>query len=108
VSGVIDWADAVLGRPEWDVVCLWHRTLNGVWHPAFAEEWEAMGVCLEPLFGGADLPERYAWRCLAAFLHSPWVSLIWPQFLERDGGSEDIVRDLTAYCFAPEVFGPPD
>ena len=33
VSGIIDWADAVLGPPEWDVVCLWHWTFDGVWQP---------------------------------------------------------------------------
>ncbi len=108
VSGIIDWAEAALGPPEWDVVCLWHWTFNGVWHATYTQEWEAMQVCLQMLFAGNQPPERFARRCLAAFLHSPWVFLIWPHFLEQADGSKDIVRDLTAYCFAPDVFGPPD
>jgi aminoglycoside phosphotransferase (APT) family kinase protein len=108
VSGIIDWAEAALGPPEWDIACLWHWTFNGVWHATFTEEWEAMQACLRTFYAGQQPPERFARRCLAAFLHSPWVDLVWPHFLERECSSKDIVRDLTEYMFAPEVFGPSD
>jgi hypothetical protein len=36
------------------------------------------------------------------------VDLVWPHFLEREGSSQEIVRDLTEYMFALEVFGPAD
>jgi aminoglycoside phosphotransferase (APT) family kinase protein len=108
VTGIIDWADAVLGPPEWDIVCLWHWTFNGVWHNTFTPEWEAMQVCLQTLFAGQHLPERFARRCLAAHLHTPWLSLLWPHFVAQAASSQDIVRDLTAYLFTPAVFGAPD
>ncbi|MFC1997503.1 phosphotransferase family protein [Chloroflexota bacterium] len=108
VSGIIDWAEAALGPPEWDIACLWHWTFNGVWHATFTGEWEAMKVCLRTFFAGHQPPKRFARRCLAAFLHSPWVDLLWSNFLKREGSSKDIVRDLTEYMFTPDVFGPPD
>jgi hypothetical protein len=79
-----------------------------VWHPTSTVEWEAMQVCLGAYYADSQQPGRFARRCLAAFLLSPWVSLIWPHFLEREDGSQVIVRDLTKFCFAPDVFGPPD
>jgi aminoglycoside phosphotransferase (APT) family kinase protein len=108
VTGIIDWAEAALGPPEWDVACLWHWTFNGVWHATFSEEWEAMQACLRTFYARQRPPERLARRCLAAFLHSPSVDLLWPHFLEWEGSSKDIVRDLTECMFAPEVFGPSD
>lgn len=108
VTGIIDWADAVLGPPEWDIVCLWHWTFNGVWQETFTPEWEAMQVCLQAIFAGQERPERFARRCLAAHLHTPWMSLLWPRFVAQAGSTHDVVRTLTAYLFAPEVFGPPD
>jgi Ser/Thr protein kinase RdoA (MazF antagonist) len=108
VTGIIDWADSVAGPLEWDIVCLWHWTFNGVWHHTFTVEWEAMQACLQTLFDGHPPPERFARRCLAAYLQSPWMSLIWPYFLEQKRSSHDIVRDLTKYLFTPHVFGSPD
>ena len=108
VSGIIDWAEAVPGPTEWDVACLWHWTFNGVWRNTFSPEWEAMQTCLQTLFDGQPPPERFARRCLAAHLLSPWMELIWPYFVEREDNSQDIVRDLTAYLFTPDVFGSPD
>jgi hygromycin-B 7''-O-kinase len=107
VTGIIDWAEAVIGPPEWDVACLWHWTFNGVWHATFTPEWEAMQACLQTLYP-AGVPERFARRCLAAHLLTPWMSLIWPHFVAREGGSTDSVHDLIEYTFCPQVFGPPD
>ena len=108
VTGIIDWADAVLGPPEWDIVCLWHWTFNGVWQDTFTPEWEAMQVCLQAIFGEQELPQRFARRCLAAHLHTPWMSLLWPRFVAQVGSTQNVVRALTAYLFTPDVFGPPD
>jgi hygromycin-B 7''-O-kinase len=108
MSGIIDWAEAALGPPEWDIACLWHWTFNGVWHPTFSAEWEAMQACLRSYYSEEQPADRLARRCLAAFLYSPWVDLIWPEFLKRERRSKDIVRELTEYMFAPEVFGPSD
>jgi len=108
VTGIIDWVDAVLGPAEWDIVCLWHWTFNGVWCNTFGPEWEAMQACLRTLFADDHPPERFARRCLAAHLHTPWMKLLWPNFVAQEGGSQDIVRDLTEYLFTPDVFGPSD
>ena len=108
VTGIIDWAEAALGPIEWDIVCLWHWTFNGVWHNTFTPEWEAMQVCLQTLFDGQSLPEQFARRCLAAHLHTPWVKLLWSEFLAHKDGSQDIVREMVEYLFTPDVFGPSD
>ncbi len=108
VSGMVDWSDAILGPAEWDWVCLWHWTFNGVWQPLPGPDWEAMQACLEAYFGGASRPDRLARRCLAAHLLSPWFDLLWPVYLERRNASQAIVKDMAELLFAPQVFGPPD
>jgi hypothetical protein len=82
--------------------------LERLLRPPLTVEWEAMQACLQTLFDGHPPPERFARRCLAAYLQSPWMSLIWPYFLEQKRSSHDIVRDLTKYLFTPHVFGSPD
>jgi aminoglycoside phosphotransferase (APT) family kinase protein len=100
VAGIIDWAEAMLGPPEWDVVYLWFWT--------FSRDREAMHECLQTLYADSRPPDRFARRCLAAVLHTPSMSLLWPYFAERGGRSESIEREATAFYFPPDVFGPPD
>jgi aminoglycoside phosphotransferase (APT) family kinase protein len=108
VAGIIDWAEAVLGPPEWDVVYLWHWTFTAIWHGRLTRDREAMRACLGTLFADHHPPERFARRCLAALLHTPSMSLLWPYFAARENGARDVVRDMTAYFFPSDVFGPPD
>jgi len=100
VSGLIDWADAMLGPPEWDVTFLWFWT--------FSRDREAMRTCLKALYAVSPRPEHFARRCLAAILHTHSGPALWAEFAEQAGGPERIVQTMTEYLFPPEVFGPPD
>lgn len=103
LSGVIDWAEAMLVPAEWDITFLWFWT--------FTRDREAMRACLEAYFDGARPPARYARRCLAATLHSyQWVE-VWHSLRDefaREQRSGPWVRQMTAFLFPPEVFGEPD
>ncbi len=100
VAGFIDWADAKLGPPEWDVTFLWFWT--------FSRDCEAMRECLQTLYTDGRLPDRFARRCLAAILHTHSGPGLWTEFAERGCRSESIEREITEYLFPQEVFGPPD
>jgi hygromycin-B 7''-O-kinase len=100
VAGFIDWADAMLGPPEWDVTFLWFWT--------FSRDREAMRDCLRTLYADSRPPDQFARRCLAAILHTHSGPELWAEFAERGGGSESIEREMTEFLFPPEVFGPPD
>lgn len=100
VSGIIDWGEAVLGPPEWDVAFLWFWTFSG--------DREAMRACLTTLYADSGPPDRFARRCLAAFFYTHGMGLVWPSFLKGGGGAGPIVRRLTAFLFPPALFGPPD
>ena len=47
VSGIIDWGEAVLGPPEWDVAYLWHWTFRGKWDST-STRGSRSGACLSP------------------------------------------------------------
>ena len=100
VTGIIDWAEAMLGPPEWDVAYLWFWT--------FTRDREAMRACLQALYADSPPPGRFARRCLTAVLFTSSMSLLWPYFVGRGGATESIVPEMTAFFFAPDVFGPPD
>lgn len=100
VSGIIDWGEAVLGPPEWDVSFLWFWTFSG--------DRDAMRACLTTLYADGHPPDCFARRCLAALFHTHGMGLVWPSFLKRGGGTGPIVRRLTAFLFPPALFGPPD
>ena len=100
VSGLIDWAEAVLGPPEWDVVYLWSWTFSG--------DREAMRACLERLYPDGRRPARFARRCLAALFYTSSMRLLWPRYLKRGVKQRSIIRDLTAFLFPAALFGPPD
>jgi hygromycin-B 7''-O-kinase len=99
VAGIIDWAEAVLGPPEWDITYLWFWT--------FTRDREAMRVCLEAYCDGGDRPDAFARRCLAAVFHTSSMRLLWPHFVERYGGTDAGVSEMAAFFFLPELFGPP-
>ena len=100
VAGFIDWADAMLGPPEWDITFLWFWT--------FTRDREAMRDCLRTFYADSRPPDQFARRCLAAILHTHSGPGLWAEFSEQRGGSEPIEREMTEYLFPPEVFGPPD
>jgi aminoglycoside phosphotransferase (APT) family kinase protein len=100
VTGIIDWGDAMLGPPEWDVAYLWFWT--------FTRDRAAMRECLQTLYADSPPPDRFARRCMAASLYTPSMSLMWPYFAESRGGTESIEREMTAFFFPPDVFGLPD
>jgi hypothetical protein len=100
VAGLIDWAEAMLGPPEWDIAFHWFWT--------FSQDREAMRACLKTFYPDGQLPDRFAHRCLSTHLYSFSMRELWPSFAERGGESAAIVRELTAFFFSPDVFGPPD
>ena len=100
VTGIIDWADAMLGPPEWDVTFLWFWT--------FTRDREAMRNCLQTLYADSRPPDQFARRCLAAILHTHSGPGLLAEFAERGGGSESVEREMTEFLFPSEVFGPPD
>jgi hygromycin-B 7''-O-kinase len=100
VTGIIDWGEAMIGPPEWDVAYLWFWT--------FTHDREAMHECLQGFYGDSPPPGRFARRCMAATLYTPSMSLLWPDFADRGGGTEAIEREMTAFFFPLDVFGPPD
>lgn len=103
-SGVIDWAEAMLVPPEWDVTYHWFWT--------FTRDQEAMKACLQAYFADTRPPERFARRCFAAILHTyAWVE-IWhalrDEFAQSQPKPGPLVHQMTEFLFPPEVFGPPD
>jgi aminoglycoside phosphotransferase (APT) family kinase protein len=100
VAGLIDWAEAMLGPPAWDIAFHWFWT--------FSQDREAMCQCLQTFYPDGRLPERFARRCLSTHLYSFSMGELWPSFAERGGESASIVREMTAFFFPPDVFGPPD
>lgn len=100
VTGFIDWAEAMLGPPEWDIAFHWFWTFN--------QDYEAMRHCLQAFYPDEQLPERFARRCLSTHLYSFSMGELWPYFAERVGESEPIVSAMTRFFFPPEVFGLPD
>lgn len=103
-SGVIDWAEAMLVPPEWDITYHWFWT--------FKPDQAAMQACLQAYFADSQPPARFARRCFAAILHTyAWVE-IWTalreEFIHGQPPSGSLVRQMTEFLFPPEVFGPPD
>lgn len=100
VSGFIDWAEAMLGPPEWDIAFHWFWT--------YTWDVEAMQACLKGLYPHGQLPERFARRCFGTHLYSYSMSELWPYFEKQVQDRDSIVREMTAFFFPPNVFGSPD
>lgn len=102
-SGVIDWAEAMLVPPEWDVTFLWFWT--------FTRDHEAMKACLQSFFANTQPPERFARRCFAATLHSYAWAELWSALRDefaQQPRSGSLERQMTEFLFPPDVFGLPD
>lgn len=97
ISGVIDWANAMLGPPERDVAFLWFWT--------FSRDQEAMRVCPQALYADKAPPERFARRCLAAILHTHSMPALWAEFAEHGNGSNPIEHEMTKYLFPTDLLG---
>ncbi len=100
VTGIIDWGEAMLGPAEWDIAYLWFWT--------FSCNQAAMHECLQTLYADHPRPSRFARRCMAATLYTSSMSLLWPHFAKHTYTTESIEREMTAFFFPPDVFGPPD
>ncbi|MEZ4731010.1 MAG: phosphotransferase [Caldilineaceae bacterium] len=103
-SGVIDWAEAMLVPPEWDLTYHWFWT--------FTRDQAAMKACLGAYFADTQPPACFARRCFAAILHTyAWVE-IWTalrgEFARGQPRADSLVRQMTEFLFPPAVFGPPD
>jgi len=103
-SGVIDWAEAMLVPPEWDVTYHWFWT--------FTRDQEAMKACLQAFFADSRPPVRFARRCFAAILHTySWIEIwnaLYSEFAQGQPKPGPLVRQITEFLFPPEVFGPSD
>ncbi len=97
VAGLIDWAEAMLGPPEWDIAFHWFWT--------FSQDREAMRACLKTFYPDGQLPERFARRCLSTHLYSFSMGELWPSFAERGVESDAIVREMTAFSFPLTCLG---
>lgn len=100
VTGLIDWADAMLGPPVLDVAFLWFWT--------FSRDREAMRVCLQALYQENSPPERFARRCLAAILHTHSMPALWAEFTERGTTFNPIEHEMAEFLFPSDVFDAPD
>jgi Ser/Thr protein kinase RdoA (MazF antagonist) len=100
VSGIIDWGEAMLGPPEWDVAYLWFWT--------FSRDREAMRQCLQTLYADRPIPDQFARRCLASVLYTSSMSLLWPYFSEQESLYPSIVAEMIEFFFPPDMFGSSD
>lgn len=100
VLGIIDWAEAMLGPPEWDIAFHWF------W--SFTRDREAMRAGPKAFYPDEQFPERFARRCLRTHPYSFSMGELWPCFAGRVEDSESIVRQMTAFLFPADVFGSPD
>ncbi len=105
VSAVIDWAEASIVTPEWDLAYLWFWTLN--------QDRDAMRALLaEGFYRDTSPPDRLARRCYAAVLHTDQWPLLWhhlrPARARHEFGPGPMVPQVTAFLFPPEIFGAAD
>jgi aminoglycoside phosphotransferase (APT) family kinase protein len=100
VSGLIDWAEAMLGPQEWDIAFHWLWT--------FSQDRDTMRECLNAYYQDMPRPERFARRCFATHLYTFSMREVWDHFTELVDDSESIVRAMVTSLFPPDVFGAPD
>lgn len=100
VSGFIDWAEAMLGPPEWDTAFHWLWT--------FSQDGDTMRECLNTYYQDLPRPEQLARRCFATHLYTFSMREVWDHFTKPVSDSESIVREMIAFLFPPDVFGAPE
>lgn len=97
VSGFIDWAEAMLGPPEWDIAFHWLWT--------FSQDGDTMRQCLNTYYQGRPRPDQFARRCFAAHLYTFSMREVWDYFTKPVSDSESIVQAMITALFPPDVFG---
>jgi hygromycin-B 7''-O-kinase len=100
VSGVIDWAEAMLGPAEWDTSFHWFWT--------FSQDKPTMQACLNSYYRDGSRPDQLARRCFATHLYTYSMQEVWDYFTKTVSDSEAIVRAMISTLFPPDVFGAPD
>lgn len=97
VTGIIDWADAMLGPEEWDISFIWFWTLN--------RDRRAMGRFLASRYP-CSIPRGLARRCLGAILQTYEGPGLWQEFVERYNNlSLEPLGSMTQLLFPADVFG---
>lgn len=98
LSGLMDFADAMVGAPEFDIAWLWTWT--------FSRDEEAMRACLDTLYDGRAVPDDLARRCLAATLVSYSAADVWDEYVAaRRGGPRPSVSGMAEWLFPTTTFG---
>ena len=100
VTGLIDWAEAMLGPPEWDMVFHWFWT--------FSQDRDTMRECLNTYYQDVPRPVQFARRCFATHLYTFSMREVWDYFTKSLDDSESIVRAMITSLFPPDVFGAPE
>ncbi len=97
VSGWIDWAEAMLGSPEWDIAFHWFWT--------FSQDRDTMHECLNTYYQDAPRPDQLGRRCFATHLYTFSMREVWDYFTEPVNDSESIVEAMITSLFPSDVFG---
>ena len=97
VSGLIDWAEAMLGPPEWDITFHWFWT--------FSQDHDTMHECLKAYYQAMPRPDQFARRCFATHLFTYSMNEVWDYFTIAVDDSQSIVQAMITTLFPPEVFG---
>lgn len=100
VSGLIDWGEAMLGVPEWDIAFHWLWT--------FSQDKDTMRDCLDTYYQDVSRPDQFARRCFATHLYTFSMNEVWDYFTEPVDDSKSIVQAMIMSLFPKEVFGTPD
>jgi hygromycin-B 7''-O-kinase len=98
VTGVIDWADGMIGPAEWDTSFVW------LW--VFSRDRGAMEAFLETRYGPAGPPPLLGRRCLGVVLQTYEGPDLWEEIAgQLTGADEDPVHEFAAMLFTEGVFG---
>lgn len=100
VSGVIDWAEAMLGPAEWDTGFHWFWT--------FSKDQDTMRECLNTLYAEGGPPDHLARRCFGTHMYTYSMNEVWSYLNTTLTPEDSVVQQLTAFFFPSDVFGPPD
>ncbi len=97
LSGLIDFADAMVSAPEFDVAWLWPWT--------FSRDHDLMCACLGGLYDGRPYPNDLARRCLAATLTSYTAEELWDEYVAaRPSASALSPTDMAEWLFPASAF----
>lgn len=100
VSGLIDWAEAMLGPSEWDIAFHWLWT--------FSQDQDTMKEYLNTYYRDIPRPDQFARRCFTTHFFTYSMNEVWDYFTRSVDDKDSIVRTLIMDLFPSEVFGAPD